>query len=157
METDAAQYLQGMAYHEAGHAVVAWSLHVRVGNIHIRKIGVGNGGAEIGCADRLPLTDQLAAVAAGNEAEQIFKSPLPDHASDGDRVMAINLVLKLLGRIASDEIQVQLTAGHARARELLVEHRDKVVRVAERLREAHHVNACEFLRSMNAGVTSELH
>jgi hypothetical protein len=38
---DAAAYLRGMAFHEAGHAVVAWALNLPVGDIHIREIGAG--------------------------------------------------------------------------------------------------------------------
>lgn len=150
MEMDAAEYLRGMAFHEAGHAVVAWSLNLRVGDIHVRGIGAGNGGAQIGCANHLPLIDQLAALAAGKEAEQVFKSPLPDHAGDGDRVMAINAVLRIFPGSASEQIQPHLTAGHVRAHELLVEHQDRVIRLAECLREARQVGACEFLRLMSA-------
>jgi hypothetical protein len=35
--SDAAGYLRAMAFHEAGHAVVAWSLDLPVGDIHWRK------------------------------------------------------------------------------------------------------------------------
>ncbi len=132
---DAAAYLRGMAFHEAGHAVVAWSLNVCVANIHIREVGAGNGGAQIGCFEHLPLTDQLAALAAGKIAE---------------RVMAINLVLKHHEGASSDEIEYHLTAGHVRARELLAEHQDRVIRLAVRLLEVHEVDAGEFLRLMGA-------
>src|SRR5260370_38623392 len=87
---DAAAYLRGMAFHEAGHAVVAWSLNVCVANIHIREVGAGNGGAQIGWSEDLPLTDQLAALAAGKIAEREFKNAPPDHAGDSDSAMAIN-------------------------------------------------------------------
>ena len=40
LHADAA-YLLGMSFHEAGHAVVAWSLGVEVGDIHICGIGEG--------------------------------------------------------------------------------------------------------------------
>jgi ATP-dependent Zn protease len=142
--SEAANYLRGMAYHEAGHAVVAWSFGLEVGEIHIREIGAGNGGAQIGCADHLPLVDQLASLAAGKEAERFFKSPLPDHASDCDRVMAIDLVLKLHVGLASDEIEPHLSAGHARARERLDEHQHRVTRLADRLFQDRHVSASTF-------------
>ena len=148
METKASDYLRAMSYHEAGHAVVAWSFGLEVGNIHIREIGAGNSGAQIGGADHLPLIDQLAALAAGKEAEQVFDSHLPDYASDGDRVMAMNLVMKLHEGIGADEALPHLTAGHARARELVVEHRDRVELLADRLRQDREVSAATFERLM---------
>jgi ATP-dependent Zn protease len=148
METKAADYLRAMSYHEAGHAVVAWSFGVEVGNIHIREIGAGNGGAQIGSADHLPLTDQLALLAAGKEAERQCKSGLPDYASDEDRLMAINLVLKHQPGLSSDEIQRHLDAGHDRARERVVEHRAKIERLADRLRHDREVSAATFLLLM---------
>jgi ATP-dependent Zn protease len=139
-----------MAFHEAGHAVAAWSLNLLVGDIDICGIGEGNGGAQIGCAAHLVLVDQLAALAAGKEAERVFQSPPPIHAGDGDRVMAINLVLKLHPGIALDEVEMYLTAGHARARELLIEHQNMVTRLAELLVKTRQVVAADFLGLMNA-------
>jgi hypothetical protein len=40
---DAAEHLKGMAYHEAGHAVVAWALGLPVGDVYVRKMDEGNG------------------------------------------------------------------------------------------------------------------
>jgi ATP-dependent Zn protease len=150
METKASDYLRAMSYHEAGHAVVAWSFGLEVGNIYIREIGAGNAGAQIGGTDRLPLTDQLAALAAGKEAEREFESYLPDHASDCDRVMAINLVLKYHPNLSSDEIQSHLNAGHVRACERLTEHLAKIERLADRLRQDREVSAAAFERLMQA-------
>jgi hypothetical protein len=45
-----------MAFHEAWPSVVAWSLNVPVGEIHIRQMNEGNGGTQIGCSDHLPLS-----------------------------------------------------------------------------------------------------
>jgi hypothetical protein len=60
--------LRGMAFHEAGHAVVAWSLNLRVESIYIREIGAGNSATKTDPPDRLPFMDQLATLAAGLEA-----------------------------------------------------------------------------------------
>jgi len=87
MEICADDYLRGLAFHEAGHAVVAWSLNLRVETIYIREIGAGNSGTKTDKPDHLPLTDQLATLAAGVEAEREFKSPLPETAGDRDRLM----------------------------------------------------------------------
>lgn len=51
---------------------------------------------------------------------------------------------------ASDEIQSQLAAGHVRARELLLEHRDRVIRIAERLLDVRQIDEEEFLGLMSA-------
>jgi ATP-dependent Zn protease len=150
MEISADDYLRGLAFHEAGHAVVAWSLNLRVDTIFIREIGAGNSGTKTAPPDHLPLMDQLATLAAGVEAEREFKSPLPEHAADRDRLTAINLILAHHEGLAADEIQLHLAAGHARARELLVEHRERVIRVAEHLRDVRQVHAAEFTRLMTA-------
>jgi hypothetical protein len=42
---------------------------------------------------------------------------------DRDRLMAATLVLEHHEGLASDEIQSHLAAGHARVRELLLDHR----------------------------------
>ena len=147
---EASDYLRAMSYHEAGHAVVAWSFDLEVGTIHIRELGEGNGGAQIGGAERLPLIDHLATLAAGNEAEQEFKSWLPDHASSRDRVMAINVVLQHHPGLSADDIEPHLEAGHTRARERAVEHRAKIERLADRLRQDSEVNPATFELLMQA-------
>ena len=149
MEIHADDYLWGMAFHEAGHAVVAWSLNLRVKSIYIREIGAGNSETKTDPPDHLPLMDQLATLAAGLEAGQAFNCPLPEDAGDRDRLTAITLVLEHHEGLASDEIQLHLAAGHARARELLLEYREKIIRVAEHLRDVRQVDAAEFLGLMS--------
>jgi ATP-dependent Zn protease len=150
MELHADDYLRGMAYHEAGHAVVAWLLSLRVESIYIREFDAGDSATKTDPPDHLCLIDQLATLAAGVEAERVFKSPLHELAGARDRLMAINLILERHEGLASDEVQLHLAAGHARARKLLLEHRDRVIRVAEHLREAKQADAAEFLRLMGA-------
>ena len=75
---------------------------------------------------------------------------MPEDAGDRDRLTAITLVLEHHEGLASDEIQSHLAAGHARARELLLEYREKVIRVAEHLRDVRQVDAAEFLGLMSA-------
>ena len=145
MEIRADDYLRAMAFHEAGHAVVAWSLNLRVESIHIREIGAGNSTTKTHPPDHLPLIDQLATLAAGLEAEQVFDCPLHEHAGDRDRLMAITLIREHHEDLASDEVQSHLAAGRARARELLLEHRDRVIRIAERLLDVRQVGGIEFL------------
>jgi ATP-dependent Zn protease len=150
MEIHADDYLRGMAFHEAGHAVVAWLLNLRVESIYIREIGAGNSETKTDPPDHLPLMHQLATLAAGLEAGWAFNCPLPEQAGYRDRLMAITLVIEHHEDLAWEEIQSHLAAGHARARELLLEHRDRVIRVAEHLRDVRQVDAAEFLGLMSA-------
>jgi ATP-dependent Zn protease len=150
MEIRADDYLRAMAFHEAGHAVVAWSLNLRVESIYIREIGAGNSATKTDPPDHLPLMDQLATLFAGLEAERAFNCPLHEHAGDRDRLMATTLVREHHQCLASDEIQSHLAAGHARARELLLEHRDRVIRIAERLLDVREIDDAEFLGLVSA-------
>ena len=65
---DAAEHLKGMAYHEAGHAVVAWALGLPIGNVYVRKMGEGDGGAQIACVYTLSFVDRIAVCLAGIQA-----------------------------------------------------------------------------------------
>jgi ATP-dependent Zn protease len=150
IEIHADDYLRGMAFHEAGHAVVAWLLNLRVESIYIREIGAGNSETKTAPPNHLTLMHQLATLAAGLEAGWAFNCPLPEQAGYRDRLMAITLVLEHYEGLAWDEIQSHLAAGHARARELLLEHSDRVIRVAEHLRDVRQVDAAEFLGLMSA-------
>jgi ATP-dependent Zn protease len=145
---DASSHLRGTACHEAGHAVVARSLKLHVESINLREIGGGDSETKTDHPDHLSLIDQLAVLAAGREAELMFDSPLPEWMSCRDRAKAIDLVLRLIPGIELDEVPTHLAAGHARARELLIEDQDRVVRLAARLREVRQVDAAEFLRLM---------
>jgi ATP-dependent Zn protease len=150
MELQANDYLRGMAFHEAGHAVVAWSVNLRVESICICEIGAGNSQTKTGPPGHLPLMHQLATLAAGLEAGWAFNCPLPEQAAYRDCLMAITLVREHHEGLAWDEIQSHLATGHAHARELLLEQRDRVIRVAEHLREVRHIAAAEFLTLMSA-------
>jgi ATP-dependent Zn protease len=150
MEIRADDYLRAMAFHEAGHAVVAWSLNLRVESICIREVGAGNSTTKTDPPNHLSLIDQLATLAAGLEAERAFNCPLHEHAGDRDRLMAATLVLERHEGLASNEIQSHLAAGHARARELLLDHKDRVIRIAEHLLSVRQVEAAEFLGLMSA-------
>jgi ATP-dependent Zn protease len=150
MQIRADDYVRAMAFHEAGHAVVAWSLNLRVESIYIREIGAGNSYTKTDPPSHLSLIDQLAMLAAGLEAGRAFNCPLHEHVGDRDRLMAITLVLEHHEGLASDEIQSHLASGNARARELLLDHRDKVIRIAEHLFSVRQVEAAEFLGLMSA-------
>lgn len=146
MEMSAAEYLRGMAYHEAGHAVVAWALGIEVGDIHVRQVGQGNGGAQIAYTDEMSFIDRLAVCFAGSEAETVCDVPQPEGMNGDDHRRVYNLLHGISarhGRTLRDQ-------GRGRARDLLTEHKANVTRLAERLFEAHQVSTDEFLRLMGA-------
>ena len=58
MQIRADDYVRAMAFHEAGHAVVAWSLNLRVESIYIREIGAGNSATKTDPPNHLSLIDQ---------------------------------------------------------------------------------------------------
>jgi hypothetical protein len=76
------QYPAGTAYHEAGHAVVAHSLRLRVGDIHINENDEG-GGAQIECPACRSFIEQAAIRLAGMKAQALWEKgstlPLGQH------------------------------------------------------------------------------
>jgi ATP-dependent Zn protease len=143
------KYLQGNAYHEAGHAIAGWSLDLNVVAIAIRDDRPGDNTQMTG-VERLPLVDQLAVWLAGREAEIVFGHPLPEDASAADRVAVINLLLA--NGIAEQDIWTcaQRKAGYERARQLLSAHRHLVERLATRLIDVRRMDRDAFAKLMNA-------
>jgi hypothetical protein len=88
--TPSKRYPRGIAYHEAGHAVVAWSLGLPVG-----AVGVSDedaiGSTQIGLSDHLPLIEQIAVCSAGIAAVEIFGHPIHELAGfkDHERIMRL--------------------------------------------------------------------
>lgn len=138
--------LRATAVHEAGHAIVMWSLHLSVHAVAIREDDQ-EGSADIldGSADGLSLVDHIAVCAAGMEAETIFQSPTHDGAHYGD----LRMILKLLKKAPKHRRDALCNAGFARAHEILVMHQSKVARLAKRLLEVHPIDAAEFVRLMS--------
>jgi hypothetical protein len=143
------QYPRGTAYHEAGHAVVAWSL-----NLHVLTVRASDddasGGADIVGADGLQLIDHIALCSAGTAAEDIFGYPAHNLAGFGDRVKILAL-LEAEG-ISEDDGQGKASRdeGYNCALNRLKAHKSNVIRLAERLVERGHVDASEFLQLMAA-------
>jgi Peptidase M50B-like len=71
------RYSRGTAYHEAGHAIVAWSFGLQVGTIHVQADDA-SGDALIGPTDHLTLVEQIAVCAAGYTAENVFDHRHPN-------------------------------------------------------------------------------
>ena len=140
---------RGAAFHEAGHAVVAWSLGLQVGDIAIGIDGDdAKGGAQI-AADQhhLSVIDRVAICLAGLEAQAHFESPTHPYAGirDFDRVRQI------IGEdISEDESSALRNAGFERAREKIIENEVQYRRLADRLLEHGRVCAAEFMELMTA-------
>ena len=140
------QYPGGTAYHEAGHAVVAWSLGLPVGTINIRAEDAG-GGTEIGPADHLSLVEQIAVCSAGHAAEQIFDIQTHDLASFNDQLKILNLI-EVHGVSEEKQGPAFRDEGHNFACAILESHKNKLINLAERLVESGSVNPSEFLHLM---------
>jgi ATP-dependent Zn protease len=61
------------AVHEAGHAVVAWAVGLKVQQLCIGEDG--KGASCIECSAHLPVLDQIAIAAAGMEAVELLNAP----------------------------------------------------------------------------------
>jgi ATP-dependent Zn protease len=77
------RYPRGTAYHEAGHAVVAWSFGLHVGAISVVAEDA-RGEARIGSAKHLSLVEQIALYSAGYVAENTFGHPAHRLAAASD-------------------------------------------------------------------------
>jgi hypothetical protein len=144
----AERYPQGFCSHEAGHAVVAFSLGVRVVAVSVfftEKEG-WKGYTKTEGTDHLPWEDQIMLRIAGMAAEEFFNCPEDPRASLHDR----GEIASLLDRIGmSEEREARVAQGNARARIILEEHREQTLRLVARLVEHGHVSEPEFLRLMS--------
>lgn len=78
------------AVHEAGHAVVAWALGLRVLAISVNDDGGGR--SEIECAVRRPLCQQIAVAEAGMVAAELLATPTLPQAGMTDAVKVMELL-----------------------------------------------------------------
>jgi hypothetical protein len=138
---------RGTAFHEAGHAVVAWSLGLQVGDIAIGMDGDDTkGGAQIACGqDSLPKIDRLAICLAGIEAQDFFGSPTHDLAGVTDLAKANEIIGE---DVSEEEGQELRQAGYARAREKIIENEARCRRLAIHLLKHGHVGRADFVRLM---------
>jgi hypothetical protein len=142
-------YSRGIAYHEAGHAVVGWALGVRVVTCRVyhddKKGWKGGTDANVVQVDQLELPDRLAFFTAGYIAERVFQAPIRhDRAADDDNRQ---IYLALTGQgIPEQDHRPRIAEGERIAREHLETYKAKAIALAERLIECGHVDdASEFL------------
>jgi len=145
-----ADHRKSTAIHEAGHAVVALGLGLKLGRIRIAIDGdPTKGRVEIEeDQDHLPLIDRLAICVAGIDAQDLFE--VEGHAFSG--MSDMERVDQLVGDDLSErEVLGFRNAGYGRAREILVRHLDEVEAVANALAEAGELDqqALEILLNGN--------
>ena len=133
-------YPRGIAYHEAGHAVVGWALNLRVELSRVFYDHAKGWAGKTKIDDtscELSLTEKVALRAAGYVAEEVFRCPAHELAA-GDDNEKIYMLLKEAG-IAEQDHQARRAEGEKIAREHLKAHKTKAIALAERLAECGHV------------------
>jgi hypothetical protein len=141
------RYSRGTAYHEAGHAIVAWSFGLQVGPIHVQADDA-SGDALIGPTDHLTLVEQIAVCAAGYTAENVFDHRHPNRLAAACDHTRIRKLLEDSRITEGPEAQTLRLKGGNCAGDILLAHKDRVVRLAEKLVQDGSVDAAEFLRLM---------
>jgi ATP-dependent Zn protease len=136
----------GAAYHEAGHAVVAWALGLPVIEIAIAVGGDAAGRSGIGVADHLSKRQKIAVLMAGRVAQQIFEAPTHDRAGAVDHAM----IMRIVGDMPESESWEFRNGAALDAREIIIANRAKVERLAQHLIDNGSINGADFLTLMNA-------
>jgi ATP-dependent Zn protease len=127
----------GAAYHEAGHAVVAWALGLKVGRLAIAIGGDdAKGSADIEHDQEYPLVDRIALCVAGIDAKELFEAPTHENAGWGDH----GKVYELLDGFDEDAGYALRCSGYQKARELLTMHKDKVDLLAKVLMDLREID-----------------
>jgi ATP-dependent Zn protease len=120
--------LRGVAYHEAGHAVVALALDLRVARVEI--INDSKGGTDvIDRHDDLQLEDQIALCFGGIAAEERFDAPTHEMSGFSDEACVLNLV----SHVPEAERDALEARGYQRARDLLETYSHAVEDIAAQL------------------------
>jgi hypothetical protein len=143
----AERYPRGTAYHEAGHAIVAWSFGLQVGTIHVMADD-GSGGAQIGPTNHLCLVARIAVCVAGYTAENVFGHPHTNRLAAACDHTRIRKLLEDSGIAEGDEAVALRLKGVNCAGETFLAHKDRVIRLAEKLVQDGCVDDAEFLRLM---------
>jgi hypothetical protein len=100
-------YPEGSCFHEAGHAVVAYSLGLSVDAVRVRMDDASGGTDNCCCSALLPFIDQLAIVLAGAVSEAIFKKQSHPVGSARDHAR----IIKLLTGISEEQGDILRAAG----------------------------------------------
>ena len=137
------RYPRGTAYHEAAHAVVAWSLGVPVGAVSVSDDDAC-GGTQIGLANHLPLIEQVAICSASIAAAEVFGHPTHELAGFNDQVQIMHLI-EAHGISEEGQGPTLRAEAYNFARARLEAHRSKVITLAELLVEHGRIEAEEII------------
>ena len=139
---------RGVCCHEAGHAVVAFSLSVPVVAVRVSysEVPGWHGGTDT-LTDHLDYMDRVTILMAGRAAEEVFSCPAHETAWLHD-LGQIAALLRANG-VPEEAHPSLIIEGDERARAILERHRDKVHKLIDRLVECGRVERPEFLRLMN--------
>ena len=140
------QYPEGTAYHEAGHAIVAYALGLRVGGIHINEHDEGGGAAVSDWVMSRSFVEQAALRLAGMKAQTLWAKPSTLPLGGSDREEFLNQC-RGLSDACRDEIEIR---GFELAGEKLQTYEGKVKAVAEHLIEHGQMTEGEFEALMMA-------
>jgi hypothetical protein len=103
------------AVHEAGHAIVAWTLGLKVRQLRIGDDG--SGASCIECSAHIPILHQIAVAEAGMAAVELLRGGSPrSEAGLADAVKIGNL----LDGYPTDQHEQLICDGHKCAKEILV-------------------------------------
>jgi len=140
------RFRQGVCCHEAGHAVVAFSLGLRV--VAVRVIFTEEKGWH-GKTDTESTPDhwkdQIVLLMAGKAAEEVFNCP-----ADAAWLHDVGTIDSLLARRGmSEELEERIGQGTARARVILEGHRRQTLGLIAHLVEHGHVKEPQFSQLMS--------
>jgi hypothetical protein len=142
------RFPEGVCCHEAGHAVVAFSLGIRVVAVNViltKEKGWHGKTVTEGMPDLWK--DQIVLRMAGKAAEEVFHCPADPTASFHD-MLEVDSLLNRIGM--SDEREARIEQGKERARIILEGHREQALRLIAHLVEHGYVKEPEFLQLMYA-------
>ncbi|MEY9394354.1 ATP-dependent Zn protease [Bradyrhizobium japonicum] len=132
--------LRGVAFHEAGHALVAMALGLHVARVEIIEED-HSGGTDAEDPQHLPIEDQIAICVAGMAAEEMFDAPSSHelaHMGDHGRVIEL---LDGIDEVAGNELRDR---GHQRASDLLKAHAASVEAIAGQLLVHRKIDLSEY-------------
>jgi peptidase M50B-like protein len=146
--------MEKAAFHEAGHAVVAWSLCLTVDHV---ELDVANNSGHARIADAEDAVHRVAVSYAGFEAEDMFKGPAAFVRAEDDFTRADEELTKGLRQqfkkgLYPPEGRALQIACRTCAQDWLRMHEAKVRRVAERLLQPpHKIDGATFEQLMREG------
>jgi hypothetical protein len=121
---------QGVAIHEAGHAIVAHALGLTIKRAAIAIRGdIVDGHVEIEETQSMSMLDRLALCSAGSMAQELFNAPVIDYCASEDA----RRIYELIGHLPEAVGRTLRDLGYRKAHELIERDREKVTAVAKAL------------------------